>query len=156
MRATGPQELQLLLECAEVYQAPTHMPSPAYHWTHLTFALQACPYPALVEFTTHHGRTLLTLAERSLEAALAAAAAGPGGGGGSSSARGTQAAAGDPMDLMETASQIFSCLCGCVSGRVRGGACAGSDCSFEAKGEALLYVAAAYCEHSHASKPPKE
>jgi hypothetical protein len=76
-------------------------------------ALQSCPYPALVEFNTRHGRTLLTLAERSLEAALAAG----GGSGGSSSGSGsstTSGLSGSQTKRRMVAGQLATCLCRCL------------------------------------------
>jgi hypothetical protein len=135
---TGSEELQLLLECAEVYQQPAQLPDETQPWAHVFAAIVSCPYPALVEFNTRHGRTLLTLAERSLEAALAAAAAaGPGDSSGrssssSSSNRARQAPMETPANRMKAAGHLATCLCCCLSGEKRMEAAAGSNC-YESK-----------------------
>jgi hypothetical protein len=125
----GPQELQLVLECAELYAASHEGYS---KWRSLGNAMQACPYPALVEFTTRHGRTLLTLAECSLEAALAAAA---GGAATSSSGSGVWTSAAAAKDHpWEATEQLFRCLTRCLMGGSRARAGADGSNTYEAKG----------------------
>jgi hypothetical protein len=121
--ATGPQELQLVMECAELHGTTSNRTP---KWEALTAVLRACPYPALVEFNTRHGRTLLTLAERSLEAALAAA--GPNSGSSVSSGGGAQTA------QLEAAVQLASCLARCLHGGFQGQAFAGKSNTCEGKG----------------------
>jgi hypothetical protein len=133
--------MQLLLECAEVYQILDGMSSFTRHWSHLTLALAACPYPALVEFNTRHGRTLLTLAERSLEAGMAA---GGDGGNSSSGGRGTQAAARTQAQHVEVAAQVFTCLTRCLDGGPRAKVSSAGAGSYEAKGETLPCMAGAF------------
>jgi hypothetical protein len=135
LHAAGPDELQLLLEVAEVYEQTIQLPFGAMQWTTMTTALGACPYPALVEFNTRHGRTLITLAERSLEAALAAAAP-PG----NANSRAVAAAAKARAQHMEETGQLFSCLCRCLDGGQRGKMSASSSNSYEARGGFLLCV----------------
>jgi hypothetical protein len=97
-------------------------------------ALRSCPYAALVEFNTQHGRTLLTLAERNLEAGLpgAAESSGASRSGGSSAAGG---AAVTWRQSMEVAAQQFSCISILLSGIPRGMAYAAGDNTYEAIGE---------------------
>jgi hypothetical protein len=134
----GPQELQLMLECAELYQVPPALQgrrNPVSQWINMTCALAACPYPALVEFNTRHGRKLLTLAERSLEAALAAGAAAASSEGGSSTT-GVEAA-NRRQHHMEVAAQQFSCISQALSGGPRGSVFAAGTDTYEAAGELL-------------------
>jgi hypothetical protein len=141
----GRQELQLVLEWAELYQAPPGMngrQDPADPWTDMTCVLSTCPYPALVAFNTRHGRTLLTLAERSLEAALAAGAATASSEGGSSTTQG--AAANRQQHQMEVAAQQFSCICRALNGGQRGNMFAAGTTTYEAAGELLPTP----CHHS--------
>jgi hypothetical protein len=132
----GPQELQLMLECGEVYHDPGFPQLYGPQWVSLGVVLQSCPYPALVDFNTHHACTLLTLAERSLEAALAA-----GSGAGSSSAtttsssRSAQGAPGAQVQCLQMAGQLCSCLCHCLSVAQCGTVAASGSKPCEAKGE---------------------
>jgi hypothetical protein len=107
-----------MLECAELY-APTPLrkilETSGSQWVSMALALVSCPYPALVEFNTRQGRTLLTLAERSLEAALAAGASG--GDGSSSGTLGGIQGCANPQDVhLWTANMLFNCLCRCLDG----------------------------------------
>jgi hypothetical protein len=129
----------VVMECAELDAATCRRPGT--RWATLKAALHVCPYPALAEFSAQHSRTLLTLAERCVDATLAAAAAAaaaPGGTGSSSSgsSRGTQAAAADDagssssrdrsggtqlggavkLDLLAEASALVGCLGTCSVG----------------------------------------
>jgi hypothetical protein len=120
------------MECAELDAATTDQPFVL--WSTLEDALQSCPYPALVEFNTHHARTLLDLAENAVDAALAAAAAaapnGAGGGTASSSSsrnRSKGEAAGAP--LVDVASELAGCLARCLYG--------GTRCLFTASADSL-------------------
>jgi hypothetical protein len=151
-----------MMECAELDAATTAQP--CANWGALGFPLQACPYTALVEFNTHHSRTLLTLAERSLEAGLAAAGAGGAGSSSSSSAsgggsgryvardaRGSGAAKVQPLNV---AGGLAVCLAACLDGGDQGRVHAAGTCAPEAVGEALAavrrcvyvsHVTAGYC-----------
>jgi hypothetical protein len=149
----GAQQLQLVMECTEV-QVMLGDDS-RVNWGPLFVALQSCPYPALVEFNTRHGRTLLTLAERSMKAALAAADepcdVGSTECSASSSSSSAPAAEADNPQMAE---QLGICLSACLDGGARGRMFAGSDRSYEATGEpcqgftspgGLLAAAAAAC-----------
>jgi hypothetical protein len=125
------------MECAELHAATTDEQFALWH--SLGFALAACPYPALVEFATHHGRTLLTLAERSLEAGLSAAAAAAAGGGGSSG-RGSQAG-GAAMDRhLHAAMMLAGCLSCCLEGGVQGRHLGQNASAIDPAGEAFSTV----------------
>jgi hypothetical protein len=143
--SAGPQELQLVLETTELYAASQEGTS---RWESLGCLLQACPYPALVEFNTRHGRTLLTLAERSLEAALALPATASAGrialvrtstSTSSSSGRSrdgpSDTASAADMGWEPTAS-LLTCLSRCLMGgpRATAGTGAAGSSSYEAKG----------------------
>jgi hypothetical protein len=128
-----------MMECAEL-EAATTSQLPA-NWDALGSALQACPYTALVEFNTRHSRTLLTLAERSLEAGMAAAGAGGAGSSISSSRdghsgnQGGEAGKGSPLLV---AGQLAGCLAACLDGATQGGVSAIGTHTPEAVGEALF------------------
>jgi hypothetical protein len=133
---TGPEELQLVMECAEL-EASTAEYS---NWDALELALLSCPYPALVEFNTRHGRTLLTLAERSLEASLAAAAAAA-----SAAAvatghgvSGMRDDGGAKAHLSGEAAQLATCSTSCLGGARRAKAFAQGGDSYEAKGAPVV------------------
>jgi hypothetical protein len=133
--------LQLVLECAELLpDASVLVPGgdPSFQWDALAMILHACPYPALVEFTTHHGRTLLTLAERSLEAGMAAAASGDSSSGSSSSSRAGAGAAAAGALHWKVAAALGGCLASCLEGRLRGMVSAAGRTTYEARGEALV------------------
>jgi len=127
---TGPEELQLVMECAEL-EASTAEYS---NWDALELALLSCPYPALVEFNTRHGRTLLTLAERSLEAAAAAAELPDIGSTNTSSSRqrrrAARAAAAAQEPALEAAAGLASCLACCMCGTQPAGSGAAGFVSF--------------------------
>jgi hypothetical protein len=140
LSASGAQELQLMVECVEPLTACTVVSDGgAVGWGTISMLLQACPYSALVEFSTHHSRTLLTLAERSLEAALAAG----GGSGGSSSGGGVGRggpSTGRPVlaeQQLAAAVRIGSCLALCWNGGMSGGAFGAASDTYEAKGGLL-------------------
>jgi hypothetical protein len=151
----GVQELQLLMECAELDAATTTQPH--VDWDALETALHACPYTALVEFNTHHSRTLLTLAERSLEAGLVAAGAGgagsssaSGGGSGSSSssrggARGAHRDGGSKVPPLDVAAELAGCLAAGLDGGNQGGVAAEGTNAPEAVGEAGSLVSRTAC-----------
>jgi hypothetical protein len=135
------------MECAELYAATTGQRDSV--WDGLSSALQVCPYAALVEFNTHHGRPLLTLAERSLETGLAAAAAAAGGGAGSSSggsssssrdrSRGAaDAGAADAPPPLHVAVELAGCVVACMNGGNQGGVSAVGTQALEAKGETCV------------------
>jgi hypothetical protein len=148
--SAGPEELQLLLETTELQAASREGAQEGVSkWYSLDCAMQACPYPALVEFTTHHGRTLLTLAERSLEAALALPATASGGkasvlrtstssSSGSGSSRGGPSGTGSAADLQWLPTVwLLTCVCRFLMGgpqAIVAAVAAGSSSSYEAKG----------------------
>jgi hypothetical protein len=113
------QELQLLVECAELHAGTAEQHADMGWWA-LGFVLRACPYPVLVEFNTHHGRTLLTLAERSLEAGLAAEAAAERAVGSTSSSRDPHAGAAASQLHLEVTAELAVCLRNCLGGEVQG------------------------------------
>jgi hypothetical protein len=106
----------------------------------MRYVLRSCPYPALVEFNTRHARNLLTLAERSLEAALA-----PGGddssntGSSSTGSGGVPGAAGGQAAHIEMAAQLFCCVTQCLDGGRQGEVSAEGPSICEAKGGLLVW-----------------
>jgi hypothetical protein len=115
------------MECAELQAATVHHTHPQpIHWHPLHTALKACPYPALVEFSTNHGHTLLTLAESSLAAATAAAVADDVGGSG-----------GRQELLLDMTARLATCLGCCFSGGKRGHLHHQGTNSYEAYGECM-------------------
>jgi hypothetical protein len=134
MCCAGLEELQLVMECSELYAAVRRVDGQglAVPWAAMWTALAACPYPALVEFNTRHGRNLLTLAERSLEAALA-----PGGddsSAGGSSSSGVTGGTGGHGTETRVAAQLVHCLTQCLHGGPQAKASAAAPSTYEAKG----------------------
>jgi hypothetical protein len=146
----GPQELQVVMECAELDAATSGRP--AIQWRTLEAALKACPYPALVTFTTQHSHTLLTLAERSFEAAVARDAGAASAGSSSSSSsrdryrnrsRGTQVGGAAKMEPMAVALALAGCLARCPDSFEEGGvsAAGAGTCADEGETHSLLQLA---------------
>jgi hypothetical protein len=133
----GLPELQLLVECAEVHAATAER-NTDLGWYALSAVLRACPYSILVEFNSHYGRTLLTLAEGSLEAGLAAEAAAGRTAGGASSSRDPPAGAGGGVLHLEVAAELANSLRICLRSEVQARQHAQGDASsFEAQGGCL-------------------
>jgi hypothetical protein len=124
------------MECAELHAASQE--GTTTFWHALAYAVLACPYQALVEFATHHGRTLLTLAERSLQAALAASTSAGSSGSSSSSGRSrgvpAAAAATTKEHPWEPTEKLVTCLARCLMGGMRATAGAAASNTYEAKG----------------------
>jgi hypothetical protein len=145
--SSGVEELQLAMEVAELEAAT--IGSPRVFWRFLESLLRPCPYPALLEFTTRHGRTLLTLAERSLEAGMEAAAELADIGSSSSGRRHRSRASREAADMkeqsLEAAAGLASCLVHCLNAFDQGAVAADAPDSLEAADENPCRSAAHAC-----------